>query len=198
MLYGSNGTVFDFGIYLEAVSAFFGDRSEVARRSVRNVRIAREIPAVENREGDEAVSKGVDARWVALCGFLKEEMTGLRNLDLTMWSSSGSLASFPSSVGALDVMVDEEKEEEAATALRKLVVQRWREWEWTYDILQLEALRRAKITWWGFQTFQGSEGEHSFDSWLAGRMVGDRLVRDRMVKEGVVVEGFVVLPGAGT
>jgi hypothetical protein len=182
VLYGANGVLFDFGIYLEALSPFFRDRSERARNSVRSVRIAREIPEVDNREGDDAVSKGVDPRWESLCAFLKQELVGLRSLDLTMWSSSGSVASFPSSTGSSVQMVEDEE------MVKMLAVERWREWEWTRDLLQLEALRKAKITWWGYQSIGGSEGEHSFDSWLARRMVGDRLVTDRMIREGVVVE----------
>jgi hypothetical protein len=62
--------------------------------------------------------------------------------------------------------------------------------------LGIESLRKAKVTWWGFQGAEGQEGRGSgFDSWLARRMVGDRDVRDKMVREGVVIKGSVVLTG---
>ena len=198
VLYGSSEAVWDFGVHLEALKAFWGDRSENARKLARNVRVAREIPCLENREG--VVSKEVDPRWVSLCEFLKTELTGLRTLDLTVWSSSGSISSFPVSsstsvatdgVESGDWDVDEEVEK----MVKEEELKRWREWEWTHDLLQMEALRQARIIWWGFQSIRGQNGESSFDSWLAGRMVGDKLVRDRMVREGVVVEGVVVLNG---
>jgi hypothetical protein len=138
------------------------------------------------------VAKPVDDLWVTFCGFLEREMKGVRGLDLTIWSSSGSVASFPTTTslegGRLDVedQVLKEKEKELEWQIK------WREWEWTRDLLRMEALRKAKVTWWGFE---GQDG--GFDSWLAGRMVGDRLVRERMIREGMVVEGFVVIPGKG-
>jgi hypothetical protein len=61
----------------------------------------------------------------------------------------------------------------------------------------MDALRQARITWWGFQSIRGENGESNFDSWLAGRMVGDRVLRERMVWEGVAEEGVVVLRGWG-
>jgi hypothetical protein len=190
VLYGGKGVSFDFGIHIEAALAFFSDRGKEARGSVSEVRVAREIPCVENRDG--LVAKPVDDLWVTFCGFLEREMKGVRGLDLTIWSSSGSVASFPTTTslegGRLDVedQVLKEKEKELEWQIK------WREWEWTRDLLRMEALRKAKVTWWGFE---GQDG--GFDSWLAGRMVGDRLVRERMIREGMVVEGFVVIPGKG-
>ena len=182
---------FDFGIHIEASLAFFQDRGKEARGSVREVRVAREIPCVENRDG--LVAKPVDNLWVRFCGFLEKEMRRVRGLDLTIWSSSGSVTSFPATISleggregdSEDVLREKEKELEMQL--------KWREWEWTRDLLRMEALRKARVTWWGFE---GQDG--GFDSWLAGRMVGDRLVRERMIREGMVVEGFVVIPGNGT
>jgi hypothetical protein len=190
VLYGGEGVSFDFGIHIEASLAFFQDRGKEARGSVREVRVAREIPCVENRDG--LVAKPVDNLWVRFCGFLEKEMRRVRGLDLTIWSSSGSVASFPATISleggregdSEDVLREKEKELEMQL--------KWREWEWTRDLLRMEALRKARVTWWGFE---GQDG--GFDSWLAGRMVGDRLVKERMVREGMVVEGFIVIPGKG-
>lgn len=206
ILYAGKDVAWDFGIHLEALKGFWGDRSESARRVVRNVRIAREIPSLENGSGE--LPKAVDARWVAFCSFLKTELTGLRTLDLTIWSSSGSTASFPVAaaesispvLGDWEMDMDEERKRKA----REEEVKKWREWKWTADLLQMDALRQARITWWGWDIFGGREGHgdgertvRTFDSWLAGRMVGDRVVRERMVREGVVEEGVIVLSGLG-
>jgi hypothetical protein len=172
VLYGARDAVWDFGMHLEALMAFWGDRSQVARACVRNVRIAREIPALQS-------SNGMDARWTKLCAFIETELVGLRELDLTVWSGSGSAASFPSAGGD---KVGEEK--------------RWREWEWMKELLEMDGLRAARVTWWGFWSTEGSERPAAgFDSWLAGRMVADKVARDRMVRQGVVVEGSLVVPG---
>ena len=111
MLYG-RGTVFDFGVYVEAVAAFFGDRSQCARRSVTAVRVAREV--VEVRKGDAVVGDGagvdayegldmgvggdVDVRWVEACEFVKRELLGLRHLEVIIWSGCGGSEGFPSLV----------------------------------------------------------------------------------------------------
>lgn len=187
MLYGSRGVSWDFGVHLEALVAFWRDRSKEARSSVRGVRIAREIPVGKDGEG---LLSGVDARWRMVCGFLRDEMTGLRELDLTIWSSNGSVAAFPSAIAGIDG-----DDRETKVLERKNEEKRWREWEWTKDLLQMEALRNAKVTWWGLQSAKGDEGQTvGFDSWLAGRMVADKTVRDRMVEQGVVTEESVVLP----
>jgi hypothetical protein len=189
VLYGGKGVSFDFGIHLEAALAFFSDRSKEARRAVREVRVAREIPCVENSDG--LISKPVDGPWISFCAFLERELKGVRGLDLTIWSSSGSVASFPAP-DALDGGREDEVDSEVLKEKERELQLRWREWEWTRDLLRMEALRQAKVTWWGFE---GQDGR--FDSWLARRMVGDRLVRERMIREGMVVEGFVVIPGKG-
>lgn len=164
--------------------AFWRDRSPVARSCVKNLRIAREIPASHQ--------SGVDERWTKLCTFLREEMTGLRELDLTVWSGTGSAASFPSALPTTPVDSDDFGE----AVLRADEVKRWREWEWTKELLGMEGLKNARVTWWGFKSMEG-EGRPAagFDSWLAGRMVADKLARDRMVAQGVVVEGSLVLSG---
>jgi hypothetical protein len=84
--------------------------------------------------------------------------------------------------------VDDEKRQQA------MQQQRWKDWEWTHDLLQLGDIRKARIIWWGFQNIRD---ESNFDSWLAERMVSGRIVRERMIREGVVVEGVTVLPGQG-
>lgn len=211
VLYGSSEAVWDFGIHLEALKAFFGDRSEVARRSVRNVRIAREIPC--SKIGDGLVSKEVDPSWVAMCELLKSELVNLWTLDLMIWSSSGSVSFFPFSsssssssssstvtadLAALDLCASDTGEEhsEEREKAKEEETKRWREWEWTHDLLKMETLRKAKITWWEFQSI-GRSGPNSFYSWFAHRMVRDQSARDRMIREGVAIEGTVVLPALG-
>ncbi|TVY18121.1 hypothetical protein LARI1_G004068 [Lachnellula arida] len=182
VLYAANGALWDFGVHLDALLAFWGDRSQAARACVRNIRIAREIPTLGASNSNSNVS--VDAHWLKLCTFIKNELVGLKELDLTVWSGSGSVASFP----AFDVSGGNGGEEE-----------RLREWEWTKELLDMDALRCARVTWWGFKSVEG-EGTAAagFDSWMAGRMVADKLARDRMVKQGLVVEGSLVVSGRAT
>jgi hypothetical protein len=185
VLYGSLGVEWEFGNSLEAVGAFWGDRSSVARVCVRSVGVAREVP--DGMYGDGSVREPVDHAWEKFCRYVGEELPSLRTLNLTVWSSSGSTVSFPST----DVGEGIE-----GGGGRKEVERKWREWEWIRGLLGIESLRKAKVTWWGFQGAEGQEGRGSgFDSWLARRMVGDRVVRDKMVREGVVIKGSVVLTG---
>ncbi|KAG0649604.1 hypothetical protein D0Z07_4022 [Hyphodiscus hymeniophilus] len=196
VLYGNVDTIWDFGIHLNACRAFWGDRGREARGLCRAVRVDWEIPVLEN---DTLIGE----KWAVFCEWLKEEMTGLRSLDLTIWSDSGSVVGFPTATPAihlastadeadwqtLEALPEKKREEEA----------KWREWAWIHELLQMDALRTAKITYWGFESpGDGGRGEGHFDSWLAGRMVGDRFVRDRMIRDGVVVEGVVVLHGKGS
>lgn len=81
VLYAAPGTVFDFGVYADACLAFWKDRSAAARKHVREIRIAREMPYV----GDMGAS--VDARWTRLCAYLEQEMKGLRRVDLELWGA---------------------------------------------------------------------------------------------------------------
>jgi 2EXR family len=182
VLYGSKGVGWEFGISLEAVSAFWGDRSAVARQCVRNIGVAREVPDVEGGKDG-----GVDYAWEKFCRFVGEELTDLRCLNLMVWASSGSTVSFSSGNEGQEGEGEEE---------RKEVERKWKEWEWISGLLGMESLRKARVTWWGFQGGEGQEGRgNGFDSWLARRMVGDKVVRDKMVREGVVIEGSVVLTG---
>jgi hypothetical protein len=195
VLYGSSDTIWDFGVHLDACRAFWGDRSPSARRLVKSLRVAREIPCFD--DGKSAT----DARWVAFCAVLQAELLGLRSLDLTIWSSTGSAASFPVSIAAIpsfggDGNADWE-EFETVSRKRKEEERKWREWESISELLDMEALRMARITWWGFENLGVGRGEGAFDSWLAGRMVGDEVVRERMIRDGVVVEGVVILSGRG-
>jgi hypothetical protein len=188
VLYGALDTEWDFGTSIEAVAPFFGDRSQEARNCVGHVKVAREI-----RDG--AASEYVDYAWERFCKYITTELLGLRTVDLTIWSSSGSTASFPSSILPEGT---EEKESEAEMG------RKWKEWEFTKRLLEKEGLRNAKVTWWGFQgsKWEGNvegvqERGQGFDSWLARRMVQDKVVRERMVGEGVVREDSIVLASGG-
>lgn len=206
VLYGSREAAWDFGVHIDALSAFWGDRSEVARRCAKNVRIAREVPAavsswgVERDEGRERVVW--DPVWENACEFIATELTGLRSLDLTVWSSSGSATTFPAAnLNAPPSSTHSGEEDNGILiAIQREQEQKWREWDYTAALLSMSSLKTAKVTWWGFQSAKPGEtgaGGGGFDSWIAGRMVGDRLVRDRMVRDGVVVEGVCVVKGVG-
>lgn len=117
---------------------------------------------------------------------------GLRELDLTIWTGSGSVAAFPA---MQEKEVEEEMGWEVEREVEAMQLKRWRDWEWTCDLLKLESLKKAKITWWRFQGLEAEAGEVHFDAWLAGRMVADGIVKERLIKEGIVVEESVVLPG---
>lgn len=175
MLYGNPKTEWDFGIYLEAVDPFFGDRSEVARSFVRNVKVARELR-------DESAISTADYAWEKFCKYIDTEMQGLRTVDLTIWSNSGSTAEFPPLGGEGDGRNEMER--------------KWREWGIVKGLMEVGELRRVKVTWWGFDGEGQERGRGQvFDSWLARRMVGDKVLREMMVSGGVVKEGVVVLAG---
>jgi hypothetical protein len=188
VLYGASDTEWDFGTSIEAMAPFFGDRSQEARNCVGRVKVAREIR-------DDATSEHVDCAWERFCKYITTELLGLRTVNLTIWSSSGSTASFPSSI-----LPEGTEEKESEVEMRR----KWKEWEFTKRLLEKEGLRNAKITWWGFQ---GSKREgdpegvrergQGFDSWLARRMVQDKVVRERMIGEGAVREESIVLAGGG-
>ena len=171
----------DFGTCVEAVEPFFGDRSAAARGCVRHVKVAREI----RDRGKER-----DYGWERFCNFVCEELMGLKRVDVTVWSSSGRVDGFPGEGG----------DEGDGIGLGKGSEERWREWEFVRRLLEVESLRLARVTCWGFQGGEngGEERGQGFDSWLARRMVGDQVVRERMLREGVVKEGTVVLNGRGT
>ncbi|KUJ07567.1 uncharacterized protein LY89DRAFT_742796 [Mollisia scopiformis] len=204
VLYGGRGVVFDFETSVDAAVAFWGDRSREARGWVRGLRVAREVPSWLGKD-----SWGNDRRdevWDRFCRFVKDELTGLWKLDVTLWSSSGSAVGFPSQIASSGT-----GDEEGDTKLKEQEDQRkWREWEYTASLLQAEGLREARVTWWGFGSGEEKGVEElqmdgtmmrvrpeRFDSWVARRMVGDRLVREKMVRDGVVVEGVVVVRGSG-
>ncbi len=206
VLYGSNQAVWDFGVHLDALVAFWGDRSIVARACVRNMRIAREIPGpsqLANIALNSEDNNTIDATWTKTCSFITSQFANLRTLDLTLWSSGGSTASFPSPAMAPALpsnptlmTIDDDAH---AIAKQQDLARQWREWDYTASLLNMPALRKAKVTWWGFQSSKGEDGgmHAGFDSWIAGRMVSDRIVRERMIRDGVVIEGVVVLGGVG-
>ncbi|PMD48831.1 hypothetical protein L207DRAFT_17923 [Hyaloscypha variabilis F] len=181
VLYGGLNVEWDFGTSIEAVAPFFGDRSEVARQCVRYVKVAREIR-------DAGGMEGVDYSWEKFCTYINTELLSLRSVDLTIWSSSGSATGFPPSFPSSENDGGLGKGEEE---------RKWREWVFIKKLVEVEGLRKARVTWWGFQGGEKGTQERGqgFDSWLARRMVGDQVVRERMVGEGVVREGVVVLSG---
>ncbi|RDW94380.1 hypothetical protein BP5796_00143 [Coleophoma crateriformis] len=199
ILYGGQA-IFDFGIHLDAVKSFFGDRSALARASVRNIKIAKEIPEpVTHNSGEwqSVLKPGVDQVWREVCDHLLVNLQNLKNIDLTVWAPSGSVSVFPALIDTTAAPSTEsvlaEAQAEASEQARL-----WREWEWTSDLLKLEVLKGLRITWWGFNSQATREGTTGFDSWLARRMIGDGLVRDRMVREGLLIEGLVVVNGTAT
>lgn len=199
VLYGSNEAVWDFGIHQDALVAFWGDRSKVARECVRNIKMAREIPGTSQFVNGGAVA--ITPAWEKACNFITTQLPNIRTLDLTMWSSSGSTASFPSLANTTPIAPDTDDVHTLSLASQADLERQWREWDWTASLLKMESLKQARVTWWGFQSTKSEGGSvhmHSgFDSWIAGRMVGDRVVRERMVRDGIVVEGVVVLSGLG-
>lgn len=187
VLYGG-ATVFDFGVYIDAVEPFFRDRGE-GRRFVRSVRVAREIPAVPG---------GEDALWERTCGYFRAELRALRTVDLTVWREGGREV-LPEAEGDADAEVSEEVRRKA---VEEVTARRWREWGYVEALTCAKALRRVKITHWGFPGEKGgfaeSELRGAFDGWLAKRMVADIMVKERMIMEGCVLEGVVVLPLCGS
>jgi len=201
VLYGHKDAKWDFGVHLDALVAFWSDRSETARKLVKNIRIAKQIPPLVSLPAEGEKQHLADPLWERICTFITNEMGGLRSLDLTMWSSSGSPASFPTSIKSINSIPDISREDQSLALAEQR--QKWQEWDYTHELLSMPALRKAKVTWWGLQKSNddapdGREGDWlGFGTWIAGRMVGDKLVRDRMVRDGVVVEGIVILPGKG-
>jgi len=198
VLYGNHTTIWDFGVHLDALMAFWGDRSEVARKCVKSVRVARQVPLAVSAERGEY--DGVDQLWVKVCNFVKGEMTGLQSLDLTIWSSDSFTASFPSPIVTTTDSAPPLWEEQDLLQKQNDLELKWREWEWTAELLNLPTMAMAKVTFWDFPSPKGNGEEtnasgKNFNSWIAGRMVADRLVRDRMLRDGVAVEGVVMLRG---
>lgn len=185
VLYGSNEANWDFGVHLDALLSFWSDRSEVARKGVRNLRIASQLPL------HDAPGKGqeISALWIKTCAFITTEMTSLRNLDLTMWSSYYAQALVPVS-SPLEATILGETMEQPVTELQM------QDWGCVAGLLQMSALRKARLTCWAFQENQKAAeemvGNSNFGNWIAGRMVGDKTVRERMVGDRVVDERVVV------
>ncbi|KAG9235124.1 hypothetical protein BJ875DRAFT_282066 [Amylocarpus encephaloides] len=188
VLYSNIHSIFDFGLHGEALISFWNQRSRTARASAKRLGIAKEIPCITEADGMGIAT--VDKKWKRLCDFIKNEMTGLRELDLKLWTGNENwflLPFTPLSSPESQIVASEPVSESASS---------WKTFEWTKALLELDSLRSARVTAWEFHNRRGQEGEKvGFDSWLAGRMVGDSLVKDRMVKEGVVIERSVVLSG---
>ncbi|TAQ87026.1 hypothetical protein B7494_g4650 [Chlorociboria aeruginascens] len=182
VLYANKCTVWDFGIHLDAVQGFWGDRSIKARNWVKNIRVAREVSF-------DTVAKDED--WEHLCTYLKESMVGLRSVDLVVWSAGGSVSEFSATTSMIHP-TGQIANDEADELERKVEEERkWRALEWVQCLLEHEALRRTNITYWGFR---GEKGESSyFNHWIAKKMAGDGLVRGRMLREEIVSEASVVL-----
>ncbi|KAG4440278.1 hypothetical protein IFR05_004239 [Cadophora sp. M221] len=215
VLYGSGASVWDFGVHLEALRGFWGERSAVARESVRSVRFAFEVPVFglfESGSGGEMLGRKA-AVWQRMVDYLTREMKGLRELDLIMWCADGSASGFPGEVSRdLDVdvlMTDEGMSEREGKEMmerqEKFEIERkWRQWKWTEDILSMSSLRRTKITCWAALPPTLDDGGvfgvtvPKFDSWVAGRMVADAMLREKMIKDGVVVSEDVVVLGSTT
>ena len=173
VLYAGKHVEWDFGIHLVAAKAFWNERSQLARESVRTMRIAKEFSSVDKCN--------TDVVWSDFCSFILKSLPNVQSLDLKIWSSSGSAADFP---GAKT-----NKESD-----KKLLENEWRKWSWTHNLLLLESLRELKVTNWDFGSSWES-GEKKFDSWRAQRMVTDKVVRERMIRGGGVIEQIIVLPG---
>ncbi|KAH9214924.1 hypothetical protein DL95DRAFT_389216 [Leptodontidium sp. 2 PMI_412] len=213
VLYGCEESVWDFGVHLEALRGFWGERSAVARESVRNVRLAFEVPLFglfEAGSGGEMLGRKA-AVWQRVVDYVTTRMKGLRELELMLWCVDGGTSGFPAEVsGDLDVdslMVDEgmserEEKEMMERRVRFELERRWREWKWTEDLLSMPSLRRTKITCWAAVPPTLEDGGvfgvtvPKFDSWVAGRMVADMSLRKKMIKDRVVVGEEVVILGS--
>lgn len=175
--------VWDFGVDVGVVGGFFAERGEGKKR-VGRVRVGREVAG------------GMDAAWESVVGELSM-LGGVREVDLTVWCVGGGEDYFPayakeggnSDCGSWsrDGLRGEEERD------RELENKQWSEWDWIQSLMRLPTLKKVTLTWWIFREVV-EEGAW-FDSWRAGRMVGDKVLRERMVREGTVIQGVVVLPG---
>lgn len=204
VLYGGVGVVFDFATHIDVLATFWAQRSAVACRSLRCLKIAREVRCVENIKGGKIGE--VDVRWVAASTYIGENFANLRSLDLKMWLSSGYADSFPVSLKDAAMLGarfrnSEDSEEGMIEKVnyrilrekKKEADKKWREWDWTKGVLALASLRSVKVTWWDFSSginFDARAGG-AFDSWTAGRLVADGEVRTRLVNSGSVAEGVM-------
>ncbi|KAL2066982.1 hypothetical protein VTL71DRAFT_1406 [Oculimacula yallundae] len=218
LLYNNNASIWDFGVHVDALRAFWGERSKIARASVRSLRIGFEVPvfapgALDERVAGEMLGRKAIA-WEKMLSFVKGEMGGLRELDLLLWCSDGSERGFPEMVDSSisddeftstrsgEILSEREITEALERRARFEKERRWREWEWTEDLLSIPSLRQTRITCWSALPptidDEASFGVTvpKFDSWVAGRMIADGMLREKMVKEGVVVSEEVVILGA--
>jgi len=199
VLYSGKDVCFDFGECASTVSPFWRDRSQLARDCVRWVKIAREIPDLT----DNGTRDAVHPDWTDLCGYLMNNLTGLKTLDLTIWTNQGSMPSPVLSSGAaittlaLNNMPGPERPamDQDFQIKKNEEIKRWQEWEWTHSLLQIPALQHVRVTWWATQWSNGGDNQsENFGAWIASRMSGDRLLKNRLISNGVVVEGLVILP----
>ncbi len=213
VMYGAE-TAFDFGVYVDAVVPFLKDRSALARRAIRHISIAREVPVMSRLadsgdgrpwDSNQAGEEVVDVLWSTTSVFLRDQCVGLRTMNLTVWAENGGLIeeTLPTAKGS----TPSEQDVEESLTYRAVEIGNdnkkglhaeeegkfWRQWEWTRALLKVEALKHVKVTWWRFAASKTREAK--FDGWLGRRMVADNLVRDRMVHEGHIVEGITLVPG---
>lgn len=192
VLYGASQTVFDFGSHVDALEPFFRDRSALARRCIKNIRIAREIPCLD--ETESPLSTEIDPIWMKFCNFVVSDLLNLRSVDLTLWSCRASSPPLPfmipSTISGTATTFTNEGDDEVASAA--LLVEQWKEWDWTRKLLNSVSTLKAKVTWWQFNPV-GENGESSVDSWLAKRMAIDSAVKEKMIKSGILVECMAVI-----
>ncbi|PVH78770.1 hypothetical protein DL98DRAFT_238649 [Cadophora sp. DSE1049] len=188
VLYGCKETVWDFGVHLEAVRGFWGERSRVARECVRGVRVAWEVPAwsaFENGGGGEMLGRKAVV-WMRSVDYLRNELTGLRGLDLMLWCVDGSASGFPRGEEMSKEDVNQpvhacglDQREQLQLSERRAnfeMEKKWRQWKWTEDLLSMPSLGQTKITCWSAVTPKMEE-----------------VIEFGMVKDGVVVSQEVVV-----
>ncbi len=142
VLYGAKGVVFDFGIHIDAVSPFFLDRGDEARKWVREIRLARWLSV------DEA--KTSNLTWSNFCHFTKHELLNLRSLELTILVQKEIYLedqADPLVVNSESETKDKQREVEKE--------KKYREWEIAHDILQAGHWLSSKFTFFDF----GGKGE---------------------------------------
>lgn len=201
MLYVGKGVEWDFGVHLEALRSFFDERSDVARRCVRNLRIAFELPVLAVLDDALPEAKGRKALvWDRMVEYVRKELTDLRHLELVLWSGDGSGAGFPTPPASSTTSSSLDRYTRHIPTTK--IEEQWRSWAWTKDLLAIPSMRETKITYWTAQERTKEEvSEDSltgairkkFDSWIAGRMVGDFVMRGRMIEQEIMREDVVVL-----
>ena len=187
----------------------------MARECIRGLRVAWEVPAwggvFEGGGGGEMLGRKAVV-WMRFVEFLRNELTGLRGLDLMLWCADGSVGGFPRleevskedgiQSGSSCGFGERDDGETMERGKRLERERRWRDWKWTDDLLSMPTLRQTRITCWAavppkmedFVDFDVTVPK--FDSWVAGRMVADSALREKMVKEGVIVSEEIVVLGS--